>query len=338
MKVITQLIRHFWQRGALTPLEVAYLRRHGFCRAQDVPGFKAPKAGEDLAWDALARGPVQMPDGLELLEETLIRRTTPRRTGFQPKVKVLAEKDLLRRVNAEYTRRAADLESVLSLGQQLEEVEDWPTAASRLHAAPPDRFHRGLRSGLRSDAVLIGDLWQATDPEPFHGFLDADDFRGRAARAFQAVLVASGSAQLGQFAWILKHDEVQALVNLMFVHQRLLTSLQRLYKRDRPLLARAIKRNNDPAQVWSLVVLYNSYRHPKLGYEPVYGDEYGPVTPPKFSVWKRAWTSALRMDRAAVTKFLIVCYGGNDADDVHEGHHCLHPLMCPVGWNIPADE
>jgi len=67
-----------------------------------------------------------------------------------------------------------------------------------------------------------------------------------------------------------------------------------------------IAKNNDLAQVWSLVVLYNSYRDPGLGYEPDYGHEYGPVVLPSFPVWQRAWTSALHMDRTAVTKFLAV--------------------------------
>lgn len=339
MKVITQLIRHFWQRGALTPLEVAYLRRHGFCRPQDVPGFKAPKATSEDPKRAIDLQPVQLPEGLEVVEESLIRRTTVRRPGHQPKAKPLSDKELLRRINEEYAERETDLASLLALGRRFDEIDTWTEAASRLHAVTPDRFHRGLRGGLRDQSVLIGDLWQASDPEPFHDLMDAEDFRGRAARAYQAILIAANVACAGQYAWILKYDEVQALVNLIVVHHRLLESLQRLYKRDRSMLTRAIQKNNDPAQVWSLVILYNSYRNPKRGDQPDYGKEYGPVTPPTFAVWKQAWTSALRMDRTAVTTFLAACYQGNDSDDVDEGVCCQRPLMCPCDWNIPdADE
>jgi hypothetical protein len=336
MKVITQLIRHFWERGALTPLEVAYLLRHGYCRQKDVPGFKSPRAGTLEATADVPSAPIQLPDALELVEESLVRRTAGRRADRQPKAKMLSEKELRRRLNAEYSQREQDLASVLAFGRRFAEVQSWAEAASQLHAVTPDRFHRGLRGGLHDESILIGDLWQASDPEPFHKFTDTDDFRGRLARAFHAVLLASGLANLGSFAWILKYDEVQALVNLMVVHHRLLGSLHRLYKRDRLMLSRALGKNNDAAQVWSLVILYNSHRNPKLGAQPDYGNEYGPVAPPPFAVWKRAWTSALFMDRAGVTKFLAACYEGSTSEDVEDGACCQRPLMCPVAWNIPS--
>ena len=42
MKVITQLIKHFWERGALLAAEIEYLVRHGFVRVRDLPGYEPP--------------------------------------------------------------------------------------------------------------------------------------------------------------------------------------------------------------------------------------------------------------------------------------------------------
>lgn len=337
MKVIAQLIRHFWQRGALTPQDVQYLLRHGFCRKSDVPGFKPPISEPDLSGVDLQAPPIELPDQFDQIEETLIRRARPRNVPFQPRRKQLTEKELLRRLGAEYDHRATDLCSLVALCSRIAEVDDWKAAASQLHSIPGEKFHRELCDGLRDQSVLLGDLWQASDPEPFHDLLNEDEYRGRAARAYQAVLIAAGAESLGPFTWILKHDDVHALINLLVIHRRLLTSLQQLYQQDRLLLSHAIAKNNDLGQVWSLVILYNSYRDPGIGFEPDYGHEYGPVTLPRFPVWRRAWTSALHMDRAAVTKFLACCYDGNETEQVGEAVCCLRPLMCPVAWHIPDD-
>jgi len=339
MKVITQLIRHFWQRGALTQSEAAYLLRHGFCRERDIPGFKAAAdiGSTDIDIPHVAE-PVHKPDRLDHVEAALIRRRPARRTGRQPRAKELPEKELIARLNDAYAAREHDLRSVLALGRRLDEVQSWPEAASRCHSTDPEEFHVALRAGLRDRSVLIGDLWQASDPEPFHRLMDAEDFRGRAARAFQAVLIGAGSAALGQYIWILKHDEIQALVNLTVIHHRLLESLRRLYDDDRLLLSHSLEQNHDPAQVWALVILFNAYRDPQRGDAPDYGQEYGPVALPRYDVWKQAWTSALRMDRKAVTEFLAACYQGVRGVDVEDAVDCRRPLMCPVAWNLPNDD
>lgn len=336
MKVVAQLIRHFWQRGVLTPLEAAYLRRHGFCRDKDLPGFTDPRAGADIA-DLRADVPPAPPDALELIEDALVRQTTVRRGGGRAKSNPLSEKELLRRVRDEFAVRAAAFDHLLALAQRVGSSETWPDGAARLHATPRDEFHAALRDALDEDAVNLGELWQACDAESFHGLVEADDFRGPAARAFQAVLTTAGQGHLGGYAWVLKHGEVQALVNLLAVNQRLVGSVRKLYRRDRGLLARALRSNQNAAAGWALVILYNAHRHPELGDEPRYGREYGPVALPAFDLWKRAWTVALQLDRAAVTRFLETCYA-TGASKVADGATCARPLMCPVAWSLPAAE
>jgi hypothetical protein len=83
------------------------------------------------------------------------------------------------------------------------------------------------------------------------------------------------------------------------------------------------------------VLLYNAHRNLKLGDRPQYGKEYGPVPAPTFDIWKNAWTSALRMDRPTVTRFLVACYEGCHEDAVGQSISCRRPIMCPVGWHLP---
>jgi hypothetical protein len=337
MKVITQLIRHFWERGALTPLEVEYLLRHDFVRAGDLAGYKPRK--KPLLDDVSHLRPVVPivpPSNLEVVEETLVRRgPLVRAKRHEPKSGVLAVDDIRHRLNAEFDRREHDLDSVLALGKRFDQVDDWRRAASEIHSVSQQRFHRQLCAELRGEDVLLGDLWQASDPEPWHLLIDDEEVRGRAARSFVALLTSTGPDTLGKYSWILKYDEMQAVINLRVLHERLLESLRKIFRRDRLLLTQALAKNSDPVQVWALVLLYNAHRSRRLGDQPDYGKEYGPVEPPEFGAWKHAWTAALRMDSTAVTQLLVDCYRGDELDDVGYGMHCNRALMCPVGWRLP---
>lgn len=335
MKVITQLVRHFWERGVLTSDEIEYLLQHGFVRLKDVPGFKPKLAGVTVP---LSETPVDPPDDLELLEESLLRRKIARRHGHEPSAEIVTIDELLERLCNDFQRRERDLVSAVELSRRIGPVSSWQEAVSELHSISPERFHAELCEGLQDGSVLLGDLWQASDPEPFHRLFEEDELRGRAVRAFLALLVSAGPSELGSYSWILKYDEAQAIINLRVLHERLLAGLSRIYRDDRMLLTRALARNTDLVQIWSLILMYNAYRHPGLGVEPDYGNEYGPLTVPDESIWRYAWTCALRMDRPAVSKFLVACYN-EDLPELPEHEEICHlPLMCPVGWRIPDAE
>ncbi|MBW3543781.1 MAG: hypothetical protein KY476_26330 [Planctomycetes bacterium] len=336
MRVITQLIRHFWERRALEPPEVDYLVRHGFIRPRDLPGYKPPRPDEPLVFSTdLPLVDVEPPGPLELTEESLVRRTAPRRR-FQPAKGMLSVGELVERLRAEYARRAVDLESLLALGSRFARCGDWSEAAVELRQLPLETFYEGLCAGLRTGDVLFGDLWQAVDPEPFHSLIANEEIRGRAARSFAALLIAEDMAELGRYGWILKHDEAKALVNLRVLHRRLLEVLRRLYDDDRGLLAQAMGRNCDRVQFWALVLVYNARRDRGLGETPDYGREYGPLALPGRGQWLQAWACALRMDSRPATRLLVDCYGDEMLEGDEETHLCERPMMCPVGWHEPA--
>jgi hypothetical protein len=343
MKVITQLVRHFWQRGALTSAEIEYLLRHDFVRSGDLPGYK-PRKGSAVDVDLIDNVPVEPPDMLELIQDELVRRCPERHRGrSEGRTGELRINEILQRLREDYERRGIDLASVLALGQKFANVDTWYKAASELRSVQADRFHKELIANLSSGNVLLGDIWQASDPEPFHKLIADSEARGRAARSFLALLVANGPDELGKYSWILKYDEMQSVINLRVLHDRLLESLRKLYREDPILLTQALAKNSDPVQVWAMVILYNAHREPppQIGEQPRYGTEYGPVFMPDPETWKYAWTSALRMDRKQVTALLIACcQRACDTAETSElyidfADFSQVPFMCPVGWHLP---
>lgn len=343
MKVIAELVRHFWQRGALTWEEVEYLLRHDFVRTSDLPGYQPRRQRSTEPVGMESDIPIVAPDSLDLVEEELIRRQPVRRGGTRDDDgRTLRIRDLRERLNNEFDRRDADLVSVEELGKRFLDINHWREAASELRNLTDRQFHRGLCAELREGDVLLGDIWQASDPEPFHQLIDDDEARGRAARSFLALLVATGPDELGKYAWVLRYAEMRAVINLRVLHRRLLQSLGRIYHRDRNLLTHALAKNSDPVQVWALVILYNAHRNPRLGTTPQYGKEYGPVPAPDYVLWKRAWTAAMRIDRVKVTRLLVACYqhlaeNEDDGTELYIGPapSSQLPMMCPVGWHLP---
>jgi hypothetical protein len=75
MKVVQQLIEHFWDRGSL-PLEQAhYLVEHGFIRAVHLAGYVPRPDADDEACNK-ARVEVLLPTEWDRAEEALIGQPT----------------------------------------------------------------------------------------------------------------------------------------------------------------------------------------------------------------------------------------------------------------------
>ena len=94
MKVLQQLIQHFWQRGVLALDQVHYLVESGFIRAGDLEDYE-PRPQEENE-NAVGTGhpppEVYQPDELERAEEDLSTQRKVRRSG--PKVTDLTREEL----------------------------------------------------------------------------------------------------------------------------------------------------------------------------------------------------------------------------------------------------
>lgn len=338
MKVITQLIKHFWERGALSFAEVEYLVRHGFVRVRDLPGYEPPPEEPPAPLEPLSIiGTVGPAHPLEAVEESLTLRRRIRRGRGEPKLPALELKELLARVQAELTRRENSLRKVVRLATGAPAANghgDWQAAAQALRHSPP-RLLEALVRALRSGQITLRDTWQALDLEPFHQLLGEDEWRGRAARAYAALLVADQSIGLGKYTWILQHDEMQAVSNLRFAQARLLLALQRLYQNHVRVLTKALAHGVDAELLWSLVLLHNAHRSELNPRDSRRIADYGPVAPPTEAVWRQAWTLALGMDRPRLAKFLVLCYEQAPAQSARQPLETMRELHCPSGWHLP---
>jgi hypothetical protein len=113
MKVITQLIRHFWQRGALSPEQAEYLLDQGFARLADLPGYQPPPEADT---PAVATATIEPPTVLEELGEQLHRPR--RRGGGGPKGAVPKESDLRLWLNKQFARRSRALSSLVTFARR----------------------------------------------------------------------------------------------------------------------------------------------------------------------------------------------------------------------------
>lgn len=334
MKVITELIHHFWKQGQLTPREAEFLVRQGFARERDLPGFELPPEQEeaeipDLAdtWVADVEVVVAL-DPLEQAEEALVRRTERRKQGAgKSKARGARIDQLRRRTRIELDCRRGALAALCDLVDGDDYDGSWQTATARLRDLAAGEFRAAITAALRSGALSLRDLWQATDLDPFRKLLDGKEPSGSSERGFCAVLAARDTAALGAAAWLLKYEEMQALRNLRTIRERVLQILCAAYRGNRQELNRWIKRGATEDATWALVLLHNAHRF-ELHRADASAD-YGPIPLPDSEVWNRAEAAALEMDRPKLTKLLAACYQG-----APEGKRIGLELYCPKGWHV----
>ena len=336
MKVITQLIRHFWQRAALTAEEIDYLVRHGFVRQRDLPGYHASASNmaQQEVPSLLFSEPIGPPDALEQYEEQLVRRSSRGQKAKPSRGKVLEAKDLCQRVKRELRRRSKAMSTLVELADRLQPCDQWQEAAIVLRRAAQKRFDKVLASTLRSSESSLRGVWRAVDIEPFHQLIEDAEVRGPSAQAFVALLVARNRASLGKYGWLLKYDEMQTVINLRVVHRQLLMALNRLYRHDVRLLTRTLDAGCDAVPFWALVLLHNANRlaSARSGSRV---REYGLDWLPHEEIWQNAWTEALVMDRRRVTSLLVEFY--RDQRDLRRRPQSDYQLQCPAGWHVPDD-
>ena len=339
MKVISQLVRHFWQSGALSADDVEYLLRHGFARLRDLPGYKPRKQGARApaqpAVSPLPERPVEAASPLEHFEEALVRRGPPRRGGGGRAAasRAIRPEAICRRLRKMFALREPGMAGLVELASRLGQADDWQQALVVLRGVDAPPFEQALATALRRNRVRLDELWQALDPDAMLALAHDPAHKGPAVRAFCAVLIAPDVAALGKYQWILKHAEIRDLFNLLAVWRRLLEALGRLYRRDRPLVVRSVQAGTDPVMFWAFVLLYNATWPTIAGAKR--GREYGPLSLPEHDVWRQAWNCALTIDRAALAPFFATCYADVDSPDADTLDCCRQGMMCPAPWHVP---
>src|SRR5437870_1095207 len=170
MKVITQLVQHFWSRQALSAAQAEYLVSQGFVRAADLPGFEMsipsekqpssfkfkkpmpPYAHEHVADQLESRGPSKR-------QRAGKAGALKRGPGTKAARAAHTEKELAKLVEAVFVDRAVALEAFRRWAAPLGPADDWVQAAVHVRQARDDQILDTLAKAIRKKTVALGDLW-----------------------------------------------------------------------------------------------------------------------------------------------------------------------------------
>lgn len=345
MRVIEQLIHHFWARGALSRDEAAYLVKHGFAREEDLPGFGEPRepeydgpqadtVAEDLARERAAeqRTANDKAVAAEELEDELVGRNAGSKKAGGKKKKPTGHNlapavDLLK---AHFDARAP-YPALLELGSRLAKCADWRAAARAIGAAPREKLEPALVALLASRPRALGELWFWCDLEPLFDWCADAANAGPVADGLAKLLRATNPANVGRLGQLAKADEVKALLDLLPARRAFLDLLPVLFHAHFQKLGLWLVPPHGPAAdcwpalPWSFVIVYNA-RHGAPGAPPAgYAVSPSALAP---NLLRSALTTALAQAPVAVRELLI-----QEARDAGQPAFA-RPLHCPFTWRL----
>lgn len=356
MRVIEQLVQHFWARGALTREEAEYLVKHGFVREADLPGFAADASGpaepeivqktaptaasrdeptDDPRFDPKAR------EAEELEDELVGRNSSGGRKGGKKKPAGHDLAPLAANLGAMLTTRES-FPALQELGSRLKPCPTWRDAAKAVAAAKPASLEGALVALLNARPRALGELWFWFDLEPLFAWAEHADNAGPVADGIRKLLLADTPARVGRLEQLKKAAEVQALADLLAARRPFLAALPALYDRHFDRLAHWLVQPAGvaavpwPALPWAFVLVYNARKgtadSPPAGY---------PVDPHRltFEVLQSALAAALPIDTAAVRELLIHRIRERpeprpDRLDWSANAVFDRPIHCPFSWKV----
>ncbi len=350
MRVIEQLVQHFWTRGALSRAEALYLVKHGFVREGDLAGLVEPP-------------PEPETDEFEVPAEILDDRDDPR---FDPKAREAEElEDELTGRNAGGGKKAgkkkpaghnlapaaARLAAHLAerepypalheLGRRLKPCPTWRDAAKAVAAADAKKLEAALVAILNARPRALGELWFWFDLEPLFRWAEHADNAGPVADAIGKLLRADTPTRVGRIEQLKKTPEVQALIDLLAARRAFLPLLPALFDRHFANLRKwlippaGVAAGRWPALPWAFVILYNARKGSPDAAAPGYRVD-DQVT---FDLVKAALSAALPMDPVAVRELLIPGLRSRTDTrpstwDVNPKTVFDRPLFCPNSWKV----
>jgi hypothetical protein len=347
MRVIEQLVHHFWARGALTREQALFLVGHGFARESDLPGLTGDQQPAEES-DAYAKAVAEEEDseregvragGLaddaarraEELEDELVGRNAGSRKAGGKKKKPTGHN--LAPAVAALTAHLVVREpypALCELGCRLKPCADWRDAAKVVSGARPEAIETALVGLLNARPRALGELWFWFDLEPLFEWTDDAENAGPVADGLAKLLRADNPAQVGRLGQLLKAPEVQMLLDLLPARRAVLNLLPVLYHAHFPKLGQwlvppaGVAAASWPALPWSFVIVYNARQGTAeqlpLGYE---------LDPKTLSarLLRMALTTAFAQAPVAVRELLV-----NEL--VSARRVFTRELRCPYTWRV----
>jgi hypothetical protein len=346
MRVIEQLVQHFWTRGALTREEALYLVKHGFVREADLAGLTdAPDTGSSESEAAEGRDPADDPRfdpkarEIEELEAELTGRGTGGKKGGKKKKPAGHNLAPAATLLAAHLAAREPYPALLELGSRLKRCATWRDAAKAVAAAAPVALELALVGLLHKRPPALGELWFWFDLEPLFVWAEHADNTGPVADGIGKLLRADTPARVGRLEQLKKAPEVQALIDLLAARRPFLAALPALYDRyfDKlrlwlvpPAGAAALAW---PALPWAFVIVYNA-RNGTVDVPPP-----GYAVTPAAGVIRDALRTAFPLAPEAVRELLLHHIRERpdampDSFDLNRNMVFDRPLHCPYTWKV----
>lgn len=358
MRVIEELVHHFWARGALTREEARYLVKHGFAHEADLPGLTEPDQpsdpttyeppttdpDEDYYRDSADRGDADLKarEAEELEDELVGRNAGSRKVGGKKKKPTGHNLTPACATIAAHVVTREPYPALCELGNRLAPCADWRDAAKTIGSAKPGALETALVGLLAARPRALGELWFWFDLEPLYEWADDKENAGPVADALAKLLGESNLAQVGRLGQLLKAAEVQMLLDLLPARRAFLNLLPVLYHAHFPKLGLWLVPPTGaalacwPALPWAFVLVYNARQG--TAEQPPPGYQLDPnALPPR--LLKMALTTAFAQAPVAVRELLIHSLRDRDdpATDVRNATRSVFErktFHCPFTWRV----
>jgi WD40 repeat protein len=240
MKVISQLLEYFVERGALTTQQLQALAQQGL--------YELPEPAPD---------PVSTADPLEpLWVESSAPKPRRKKGRGRPKQPVLEQAALVAWIAQSIPKWAPSLEALLRISGEA----TCERAAIAIRNAELSGLCDALRQGLKHRDPALDTLWIAIGFDRYRELLTGA--KGPIAAAYRAILQCDENVKGSKYAWLLKEPMVRWVYNLALAQRRLLLAIGLLYDGDPEVLGRTLSRDNHAVAYAVFVLLHNARRMP----------------------------------------------------------------------------
>lgn len=336
MRVVEQLIQHFWQRGALTRTEIEYLVNHGFVRAKDLPDYLD-------ADEPIEPTPVYEPDPIEEKQEPLPdpedellgRRVGGKKRGGKKKPKPTGHN--LAPLESLLGTHIADRKpyaALVELGNRIRPCKDWVAAASAIASVSPTKLETRLVKLLNHRPPALGELWYWFTVESLVNWTQAPENAGPVASALAGLIRAEVLSEVGRLEQLRKATGVDPFIELLGARKVFHGTLGSLYHRHFSGLKRWLVPPSGPAAEvwpalpWAFVMVYNATKADPTGYQ--LSTHSSQVSQ---QVLGMAWEAAWRMESTTLLKLIHESY--NEKFGAERGWSVISSdLMCPLDWRV----